>query len=114
MKDFLIPTKKRIIFTIIVSFSILLIILVGSEMMCPAILRLCPATSETPGATLYPDGYFINNAKGVPFSCTQVCSSGEYYSELVNVILIKIIIPIIIIYLIACLIFPYKKLKKVI
>ncbi|MBS3124601.1 hypothetical protein J4437_08305 [Candidatus Woesearchaeota archaeon] len=72
--------------------------------------RMCPATSETPGAIQEPIYGYAIPAMHVPLSCEQACSSSEYNSALLTNIFLKIILPIIISYFLICIVF-YRKNK---
>jgi len=95
--------KKRIILTIILSILFILIAIYMTS-FCPLLQRVCPADSTTPGAYEYFNGEYGVNAKDVPLSCDQACSIQGYILSLMKNILLKIILPVIISYLLSCLI----------
>lgn len=73
--------------------------------------RLCSVDADTPGArpsTTF-EGKYEVSAKSLPFllSCKQTCGEEEYNSELkkvwTNFIIFKTIIPLIVIYVVFCL-----------
>ena len=100
--EFLKPTWKKILITIILSVIIIYFIIFISRFLCPVIGGLCPSITEFGNTT----------GMGNNLSCHASCNYKDYRLNLIKNIFLKIIIPIIIIYLLSCIIFKRSKNKN--
>lgn len=106
-------SKKMVIFMVSISLIIIPFILIAGGLACPLIREKCAVEPDITEAFRSSDGNYYVHAKPVPFSCYQVCSTRDYYSKLMIVILTKILVPVIIIYFISCtFLFIVKKIKR--
>ncbi|MBS3084507.1 hypothetical protein J4411_01180 [Candidatus Pacearchaeota archaeon] len=100
------PTILKIILTIIL--FLIYFYLTHINITCPAVIKICVVSENTPGAIPFPtgEGYYVH-AKSIPFSCAQTCTN------IPGIILFISIIPILIIYLALSLIqLIFRKIKR--